>query len=324
VSALARLGWGHARAVKTHTAFARACRAVPCRVQRVWFNKPIHGVVAHQYDPRSVELRSGKWWILPLYEANCSWQVVLDWQSKLYKPRPGGRTYDSQPAHREAPMLEMNFPCSIFHLMTPAQRKLFAQVTRPVVMLAPGGDNWGMMSTQFPNRTVQWGNMEANILGMDCDEARRAPNGTLAWPWCTVAHVQRLLDDPRILALFAAGHTNITHRKLYNLPLSTNAHTMVGRLLRPDEHHLKALGERRPRPRLFVNANSGWGPRNETNALILRKFGVPNTYFPSVHQFYRFMLEAKMCAPGVPAARSLPPALPTARAAAHVPPRPGC
>lgn len=263
------------------------------RVQRVWYTEKYHGVVSHPYQPDLAAWRTGQRWSVPLTDKNCSWQPVLHWQESVYRAPPG--PYHNDFAHRAAPLVELVHPCTLHRLLLPNETELLARVKRPVVLYVTGDDNWGHLSTEFPNRTVSWGLFEENLAYEDCGLAQRFANGSLSRPWCTPADIVALLDRPQVLALFHMGHTNMTHRKLFNVPLGTDFDELFRRYRYDRQAMLAPLTERRPRPRLLDNANSDWGPRNATNAMLLRNLGLPNVVTNGTFRdFQRRLLEVKM------------------------------
>ncbi len=259
----------------------------------MWFNNKYHGVISHPYQKDFIAWRSTQPWSVALTDKNCSWQPVLDWQEKVYRKPPG--RFHNKFMHREAPLVNLEWPCVVHRLLEPRERAIFERLKRPVVLFADGDSNWGQLSTTFHNRTVEWGVFDHNIMNHDCYPARRFANGSLSRPWCEPGDIKRLLDDPRVLGLFHLGHTNITHRKLYNVPLATDFDEMFRRYKYRNESMLAPLAERRPRPRLLENANSGWGPRNFTNAMLMRNLGLPNVLtHGTFRDFQKRLLETKM------------------------------
>jgi len=70
---------------------------------------------------------------------------------------------------------------------------------RQFVVVTASNENWGLLSTWFPNRTCNWGSME-NKLG----ELNLA---------------LKFLDEPQLKFWYHMQHTNITHPKILTMPL---------------------------------------------------------------------------------------------------------
>jgi hypothetical protein len=68
-------------------------------------------------------------------------------------------------------------------------------INTPFILLHAGNENWGLFSTHFPNRTIDWATC--------CDQ----------YP-----AVQALLDHPLTLCVLTNQHHNLTHPKLITLP----------------------------------------------------------------------------------------------------------
>ena len=72
-------------------------------------------------------------------------------------------------------------------------------IGRKFTLVAGGNDNWGFLSTWYPNRTVNW----------------------RKWTPLLSEMINTFLDSPEVNLLFHEQHFNFTHPKIVPLPLST-------------------------------------------------------------------------------------------------------
>jgi hypothetical protein len=70
-------------------------------------------------------------------------------------------------------------------------------IDMPIIVMCQGNENWGFLSTMFPNRTAGWGRC--------CDR----PQDRL---------LHEFLDHPKTLMLIINQHHNMTHPKILTLP----------------------------------------------------------------------------------------------------------
>jgi len=82
-------------------------------------------------------------------------------------------------------------------------QKVRGQVSRPHILLDVHDENWGLLSTHFPNRTAQWGDC--------CKPAEHAA-------------MMDFLDHNTTLMALLNQHTNITHPKIVTLPRGLPIH----------------------------------------------------------------------------------------------------
>ena len=83
------------------------------------------------------------------------------------------------------------------------RKTLFAE---KVVLMGAMNENWGWMSSWFPNRTAAWG-----VRFSDSAHPLKS-----AWP---LEEIRPLLDDPNVEAIIVNGHTNVSHPKVVSMPL---------------------------------------------------------------------------------------------------------
>lgn len=117
-------------------------------------------------------------------------------------------------------------------------RSVKDRIDLPFISICTLNENWGMLSTRFPNRTAGWGRC--------CDQAKDSV-------------VHEFLDHPKTLMLVTNQHVNISHPKLMimprGIPLTWGFTRMIiWDAMRNTLHHTRKQS-------LLFAAASGWGPR---------------------------------------------------------------
>jgi len=125
------------------------------------------------------------------------------------------------------------------------------RIDLPFVGICTLNENWGMLSTMFPNRTAGWGRC--------CDR-----------PQDRVVH--EYLDHPKTLMLVTNQHVNLSHPKLMIMPRGIPITWGFTRTIIWDTMRL-ALAQSRRSSLLFAAASS-WGPRPQILACVSAKFSV--------------------------------------------------
>jgi hypothetical protein len=68
-------------------------------------------------------------------------------------------------------------------------------IAKPFILLHGANENWGIMSTEFPNRTIDWG---------QCCQGGKT--------------IHAILNHPKLVMFLHTQHHNVTHPKLITLP----------------------------------------------------------------------------------------------------------
>jgi hypothetical protein len=127
-------------------------------------------------------------------------------------------------------------------------RNVRDKIDLPFVSICTLNENWGMLSTMFPNRTAGWGRC--------CDQ-----------PKDRIVH--EFLDHPKTLMLVTNQHVNISHPKLMIMPRGIPLTWGFTRVIIWDamrnvlKHHRKE--------KLLFAAASNWGPRPQILRCISEK-----------------------------------------------------
>jgi hypothetical protein len=127
-------------------------------------------------------------------------------------------------------------------------RNVRDKIDLPFISICTLNENWGMLSTMFPNRTAGWGRC--------CDQ-----------PKDRIVH--EFLDHPKTLMLVTNQHVNISHPKLMIMPRGIPLTWGFTRVIIWDamrnvlKHHRKE--------KLLFAAASNWGPRPQILRCISEK-----------------------------------------------------
>lgn len=134
----------------------------------------------------------------------------------------------------------------LYRMWTPIRK----DINTPYILLHAQNENWGIFSTLFPNRTVDWGRC--------CDDAADRK------------HLKEFLDDDNLLMFLINQHSNISHPKVLTIPRG---------LPGPDEFSRKMVWDvmrntlkRGTKGRLLFTAASSWGPRPQIIKCVRSKF----------------------------------------------------
>jgi hypothetical protein len=121
-------------------------------------------------------------------------------------------------------------------------------IQTPFIALHSANENWGILSTYFPNRTIDWGTC--------CGDETK--------------DLMDFLNHPMTLMFMVGQHSNITHPKLITLPRGLplpiqNVNRIVWDTMR-------ILLEEQPKSQLVFTASSKWGPRPQIIDCVSKKF----------------------------------------------------
>jgi hypothetical protein len=110
-------------------------------------------------------------------------------------------------------------------------------IAYPFIAVCALNENWGMLSTMYPNRTAKWG------------QCCNRPSDKLLYEF---------LDHPKTLALAINQHSNVSHPKVIMIPRGlplqwANTHHLLWDAMRYSEKNVKK------KKLLYVSASS-WGP----------------------------------------------------------------
>jgi hypothetical protein len=122
------------------------------------------------------------------------------------------------------------------------------EIHHPFILINIFNENWGLLSTLFPNRTTDW-----SLCCLPKEYER----------------LDRLLNNPKLLALFINQHSNYSHPKLLALPRGLpihddNAKQMIWDTMR--------LSSRQQKNSLLFTASSNWRFRPRIKQCIAKKF----------------------------------------------------
>ena len=86
-------------------------------------------------------------------------------------------------------------------------------IPRPIVGIGAMDMNWGWMSTNFLNRTINWG------ATLNHHKARNPYKKDFTYPQ---EQLQIFLDNPNLIMFITNQHHNMTHPKVLSMPLGIN------------------------------------------------------------------------------------------------------
>lgn len=130
-------------------------------------------------------------------------------------------------------------------------RKVMHNIDTPFIAVCSLNENWGMLSTMFPNRTAGWGR---------CCDSRRD------------MIVYDFLNHEKTLMLVTNQHTNVSHPKLLILPRGIPITWGFTRMIVWDT--MRNVQNTVPKSKLLFAASSKWGPRPQILSCISKKFNV--------------------------------------------------
>lgn len=123
-------------------------------------------------------------------------------------------------------------------------------LTTPFIALDVHDENWGLFSTQFPNRTSNW--------GLCCTEKEHAA-------------IMEFLDHNMTLMVVVNQHSNITHPKLVTLPRGLPLHSEHGGRLIWDTMH-SILDNHTSKDKFVFTSSSNSVYRPQILSCIKKKF----------------------------------------------------
>jgi hypothetical protein len=129
-------------------------------------------------------------------------------------------------------------------------KKVKNDIKTPFIALHSANENWGLLSTYYPNRTVDWG----ICCGGDTKD------------------LMEFLDHPMTLMLAVGQHSNITHPKIVTLPRGMPIWKDFSKRLIWDT--MREVLRLKPKNQLVFTAASSWGPRPQILACVAKKFSV--------------------------------------------------
>jgi hypothetical protein len=175
----------------------------------------------------------------------------------------------------------MDEPCTISNLFKQYNR------TKPHVIMTGLNENWGAFSYYEPNRTADWGPVDALWKG----------NG------CTLESMMEYLNHPNVLAVITTTHQAIKHPKVWSIPLGikmyfpehTGFFPWVWKYIQEPSAEKKHL--------LTINDNRNLPYRVELTDQIIRNFGGALERFTEYDRdlYYGRIRESKfvLCATGI-------------------------
>jgi hypothetical protein len=128
-------------------------------------------------------------------------------------------------------------------------RKVKNRIDVPWIAICSLNENWGFLSTRFPNRTAGWGQC--------CTKKQDA-------------FIYDFLDHEKTLMLATNQHTNVSHPKLLILPRGIPITWGFTRMLIWDTQ--RNTMKKTKKDKLFFAASSKWGPRPQILRCISEKF----------------------------------------------------
>ena len=145
------------------------------------------------------------------------------------------------------------------------------QINISFILLHSSNENWGLLSTMYPNRTAKWGSC--------CSSTDR---------------IYDFLNHPKTLLLLTNQHTNISHPKLLILPRGLPIHSENNQKLIWDMMHLLSSSSSLSMKKkgLLFSSASKWGHRPIIIECITKKF--PNAEEDIVSAKYGIDLKGRM------------------------------
>ena len=123
-----------------------------------------------------------------------------------------------------------------------------AKIDKPFILLHGANENWGLLSTLFPNRTVDWGSMSPQ----------------------EEKHILEILNHPKLVLFAVTQHHNMTHPKLVTFPRGMPLNVDRKRNTLFDAVHSFATTTRKEN--LVFTASSSWEHRPYIAKCIAEKF----------------------------------------------------
>ena len=124
------------------------------------------------------------------------------------------------------------------------------EVETPIIVECALNENWGWISTAYPNRTAAWGQC--------CMRPQEK-------------YVMDFLEDPKILAVITGQHHNVSHPKVLTIPRGLPIQWQHTEKLIFDSIH---MNQELKKDRLLFASSSSWGPRPQILKCVSSKFTV--------------------------------------------------
>ena len=124
------------------------------------------------------------------------------------------------------------------------------EVKTPIIVECALNENWGWISTAYPNRTAAWGQC--------CMRPQEK-------------YVLDFLEDSKILAVITGQHHNISHPKVLTIPRGLPIQWQHTEKLIFDSIH---TNQESKKDRLLFASSSSWGPRPQILKCVSSKFTV--------------------------------------------------
>ena len=124
------------------------------------------------------------------------------------------------------------------------------EVETPIIVECALNENWGWISTAYPNRTAAWGQC--------CIRPQEK-------------YVLDFLEDPKILAVITGQHHNVSHPKVLTIPRGLPIQWQHTEKLIFDSIHTNQVLKK---DRLLFASASSWGPRPQILKCVSSKFTV--------------------------------------------------
>jgi len=126
------------------------------------------------------------------------------------------------------------------------------EITKPFILMHGANENWGILSTLFPNRTVDWGEIEPQ-------EEKQ---------------ILEILNHPQLVLFAVTQHHNVTHPKLITLPRGMPLNWERKRTVMYDNIH--SFPDATRKSSLVFTASSSWLHRPHVSKCIASKFVGPD------------------------------------------------
>lgn len=197
---------------------------------------------------------------------------VYPWEAWGYKDAVVPRGYDFRTAQR-APIIQIGYNAfstanqSEFfegphigeaHVQIPHLIRRWNEVKdiidTPFILLHAGNENWGLFSTEFPNRTIDWGKC-----------CNRYPE------------VMEILNHNMTVAVFTNQHHNLTHPKLISIPRGMPIYLPHRKKYIYDM--MRMYEKTVLKDTLLFASNSNWKHRPYVSKCIASKFSQEKTDF---------------------------------------------
>ena len=225
--------------------------------------------------------------------------TILQWETRdefkdlldLFQNKTNFVTLDETPESKQnldiwdASSNNISTPLLIYShhisLCTISQQFQQARAKQKHVLLSHLNENWGILSTYVPNRTINWGNFEETWSNKGCSKS----------------DVFSYINHPNTLAVFTIQHQAFQHPKTHSLPLGiSEKKTLLAAMQEPVLERSQLL---------MVNTANSDTRQNQIQAVLqsFQNVGVKNTYgaYASIDEYYNEMKSSKfiLCPSGM-------------------------